>query len=561
MSKNSTPDDQDFGKMILGEMDVPAGYADHDVHDHGYDPDAPPADLPPVPTASAMAAAGAEYTEDDAGFTLPSITYHNRTELFHLMTSIVGDEDRPLGHLYRQGRFLVRVDDEGTEVLGSDAFSGEVDKRITLVKRNAKGEPVMDLFPSDVSKRIVANAGLCEHVKTLAGITRIPLFRADGSLFRTEGYDDDTRYVLRPDPAAVFDVKDEPTPMDVAEAVRTVLTPIAGFPFVSDADRNAWIGMALTPMLRFIAPGPYKLGLIEAHQAGSGKSFLASMIAVLHGGDVLPNLPGDDAELRKLVTSVLQAPSGVAVFDNVEGRVSSPVLAALLTTSTWSDRLLGKSAKITLANDRMWVATGNNIVIDGDLARRVLRCVINPNMDNPEQRLFDFNPVTWMKVNRGSYLSALGTLIRAWVVVGMPMADATGSDSYAHWQQVVGGVLALAGIEGGFDSVESRIRLGASDADWSILLEAIDEHFAGRNWRMGELVDLIGDKIDPELLPGQLAQKWTGYPSAGFTKSLGRWAMNREGKYVNGLVVVGAGQDGHRKVRLWRVERRSLERG
>lgn len=549
MSNNSTPNDQDFGKMILGEMDVPAGYEDQD-----YDPDAPPADLPPVPTASEMAAAGAEYIEDDAGFTLPSITYHNRTELFHLMTSIVGDEGRPLGHLYRQGRFLVRVDDEGTEVLGSDAFAGEVDKRITLVKRNAKDEPVMELFPSDVAKRIVTNAGLCEHVRTLAGITAVPLFREDGSLFREEGYDDATRYVLRPDESVDFDVKDEPTALDVAEAVRTVLFPIAGFPFVSEADRAAWIGMALTPMLRFIAPGPYKLGLIEAKQAGSGKSFLAEMIAVLHGGDLTPNLPGDDAELRKLVTSILQTPSGVAVFDNVEGRVSSPVLAALLTTSKWTDRLLGRSAKITLPNDRMWVATGNNITIDGDMARRVLRCVINPRMDHPERRLFDFNPVTWMKANRGAYLSAMGTLIRSWVVAGMPMADATGSDTYAHWQQVVGGVLAHAGVEGTFDAVADRVELGASDLEWFVFLSAVRDCFGDDLWRMAEVVDAIAaDKIDPELLPGTLAAKWSGWATPGFTKSLGRWAMNREGKYVNSLVMEDAGMDGKRKVRRWRV--------
>lgn len=552
MSNNSTPNDQDFGKMILGEMDVPAGYEDQD-----YDPDAPPADLPPVPTASEMAAAGAEYIEDDAGFTLPSITYHNRTELFHLMTSIVGDEGRPLGHLYRQGRFLVRVDDDGTEVLGSDAFAGEVDKRITLVKRNAKDEPVMELFPSDVSKRIVTNAGLCEHVRPLAGITGVPLFREDGSLFREEGYDDITRYVLRPDESVDFDVPDSPGALDVADAVNTVLRPIAGFPFVSEADRNAWIGMALTPMLRFIAPGPYKLGLIEAHQAGSGKSFLASMLAELHGGDVIPNLPGEDAELRKLVTSVLQAPSGVVVFDNVEGRVSSPTLAALLTTPKWSDRLLGKSAKITLANDRLWVATGNNIVIDGDLARRVLRCVIDPAMPNPETRLFDFNPVSWMHTNRGKYLSALGTLVQAWVVAGMPLADATGSDSYAHWQRVIGGILTFAGIDGTFDAMASRVELGASDLEWRTFLEAIGQHFGNRTWRMAEVVDAIAaDKINAELLPGGLANKWTGWATPGFTKSLGRWAMNREGKFVGKMRMTSAGLDGHLKVRLWRVEER-----
>lgn len=551
MENNSTSGVEDFGKMILGELDT-------EYTEPARDLDAPPVDLPPIPTPSEMASAGAEYTESDAGFTLPSVTYHNRPELFHLMTSLIGDETRALGHLYRQGRFMVRVDDDGTDVLTADGFAGEVEKRMLTVKRSAKDEPVADLFPGAVAKLLVASPHLCEHLRELAGITRVPLFREDGSLFDTEGYDPVTRYVLRPDERVDFDVKTEPGGLDVAEAVRTVLTPIAGFPFVSEADRAAWIGMALTPMLRFIAPGPYKLGLIEAHQAGSGKSFLASMLAELHGGDVIPNLPSEDAELRKLVTSVLQAPSGVVVFDNVEGRVASPTLAALLTTSTWSDRILGKSAKITLANDRLWVATGNNIVIDGDLARRVLRCVIDPAMPNPETRMFDFNPVTWMRTHRGQYLSALGTLVQAWVVAGMPLADATGSDSYAHWQRVVGGILGHAGIEGTFDAIADRVVLGASDAEWRTFLEAIHEYFGSRTWRMAEVVDAIAsDKIDPELLPGGLANKWTGWATPGFTKSLGRWAMNRDGKYVGDMRLRDAGTHSKQRVKVWAVDKRS----
>lgn len=551
MSNNSTPEDQDFGKMILGELDVPAGYADSD-------PDAPPANLPPIPSASELAAAGAEYTDNDTGFTLPAITYHNRAELYHLMTSLVGDEDRALGHLYRQGRLMVRVDDEGAAPLAAEGLAAEIEKRLTTVKRTAKGEAVMDLFPLPVAKLLATGPHLCEHIRELAGVSGVPLFRPDGSVFAEDGYDVTTRYVLRTDAGLDFDVKETPGELDVAEAVRVILEPIAGFPFVSAADRNAWIGMALTPMLRFIAPGPYKLGLIEAHQAGSGKSFLAGMLAELHGGDVIPNLPAEDAELRKTVTSVLQAPSGVVVFDNVEGRVSSPILAALLTTPKWSDRLLGRNTKVQLVNDRMWVATGNNITIDGDMARRVLKCVIDPGMDSPELREFDFNPVDWIKGNRSAYLSALGTLIRAWVVDGMVLGDSPGSDSYATWRRAVDGILARAGISGGFDPQENRVQVGASDKEWGTFLEAVYEVFGDRLWRMAEVSDAIAsDKIDPELLPGSLAAKWPGWATPGFTKSLGRWALNRDGKWVGGYKLAGAGEDRRLKIRLWQVGRRA----
>lgn len=555
MSNNTTPDDQDFGKMILGELDVQPGYEDHD-----YDPDAPPADLPPVPSASEMAGAGAEYTEGEDGFTLPVVTYRNRAELYHLMSALVGSEERALPHLYRQGRIMVTVDDEGAFPLTGEGLAAEIEKRMTTVKRNVKDEPVVDLFPLPVAKLLASRPHLCEHIRDLAGVTGVPLFREDGTLFCEDGYDANTKYVLSTDAGLEFVVPDAPTELDVHRAVRTVLEPIAKFPFVSDADRNAWIGMALTPMLRFIAPGPYKLGLIEAHQAGSGKSFLAEMLSELHGGQVHAEMPSEDAELRKTVTSVLQEKGGVIVFDNVDGKVSSPVLAGLLTSAKWSARLLGKNASVTLANDRMWVATGNNIVIDGDMARRVLRCVIDPAMPDPELREFDFNPVDWVKRNRSAYLSALGTLISAWVARGMVLGSSPGSDSYATWRKVLDGILDVAGISGGFDPQENRVQLGASDAEWGTFLEAIHDLFGDRTWKMAELVEVIGKDapggIDPELLPGGLAAKWDPWKTAGFTKSLGRWAMHRDGKYVGPHKMESAGEDRKRKIRLWRVLRR-----
>lgn len=557
MSNNSTPQHDDFGKMILGQMEALPG---HGPKADDYDPDAPPAGLKPVPTPSEIASAGAEYVDSDTGFTLPTVTYHNRTELYHLMCALVGNPERALGHLYRQGRLMVRVDDEGAAALTSDSLAAEIEKRMTTVKRNAKDEAVVDLFPLPVAKLLASSPHLCEHIRELAGVTGVPLFREDGTIMREDGYDDATKYVLATDAGLEFAVADAPTELEVHRAVKFILEPIQSFPFVSDADRNAWIGMALTPMLRFIAPGPYKLGLIEAHQAGSGKSFLATMLAELHGGDVIPNLPSEDAELRKTVTSVLQTRSGVVVFDNVEGKVSSPILAALLTTQKWSDRLLGKNAKVQLVNDRMWVATGNNIVIDGDMARRVLRCVIDPGMPNPELREFDFNPVDWIRAHRSEYLSALGVLIRSWVVKGRKLGDSPGSDSYATWRRSVDGILEAAGIAGSFDPQENRVQMGTSDEEWRDFLEAAYAIFGERPWKVAELVEVIGKDapggIDPEILPGGLAAKWDPWRTAGFTKSLGRWAMHRDGKYVGNVGVFGAGVEGHSRSRLWRIAKR-----
>lgn len=559
MSNTNTPDEFDFGAAILGQFSgegpAPSDNGSEAAGAAERDLDAPPADLPPVPTPHQIAAMGADYTEGAGGIGLPGIVYGTRPELFHRMCEVIGDPDRVLGHLYRQGRSLVRVDDDGAAVLSADGLAAECEKQISFSKRNAKGEVTPDLFPSLVANRLVSSPHLCENVRVLDGVTGVPLFRPDGSLMDTEGYDAATRYVWRSDEGLDITVAEVPSRDDVRAAVALVLEPIRGFPFVSNADRNAWIGMALTPLLRFIAPGPYKLGLIEAHQAGSGKSFLASMLAELHSGQTHAEMPREDAEFKKVVTTVLQQKGGIIVFDNVDGKVSSPVLAGLLTSAKWSGRLLGRNVGVDLPNDRLWVATGNNITIDGDMARRVLRCVIDAGPD-PELREFPFNPEAWIREHRSEYLSALMTLVRAWVCAGKPLGDSPGSDSYGTWRKTIDGLLGVVGLEGGFDPLDNRVRMGKSDEEWGVFLEAVHGVMGDRAWRMSELVSALeAGRIDAELLPGSLAAKWTGYASAGFTKSLGRWAMHRDGKWVSGYRMVGAGMDARTKTRMWAVGR------
>jgi hypothetical protein len=551
MSNTNTPDEFDFGSAILGQFSGNNGTGPA-PNPSDHDPDAPPVNLPPVPTPHEIAAMGADYTEGAGGIGLPAVVYGTRPELFHRMCEVIGDPERVLGHLYRQGRALVRVDDEGAAILGADGLAAECEKQIAFSKRNAKGEVVPDLFPGPVAKLIAASPHLCENVRVLDGVTGVPLFRPDGSLMSEAGYDEPTQYVYRPDQGLAVSVPDVPTRDETRAAVELVLEPIRGFPFVSDADRNAWIGMALTPLLRFIAPGPYKLGLIEAKQAGSGKSFLASMLAELHSGQTHAELPREDAELRKKVTSALQNKGGLIVFDNVDGKLSSPVLAGLLTTREWSDRLLGKSVNLTLPNDRLWVVTGNNTTIDGDMARRVLRCVIDAGPD-PELREFPFNPEEWMREHRAAYLAALMTLVRAWVCAGKPLGDSPGSDSYGTWRKTIDGLMNVCGLAGGFDPLANRVRLGKSDEEWGVFLEAVHGVMGSDAWRMSELVSALeAGRIDAELLPGSLAAKWAGYASAGFTKSLGRWAVHRDGKWVGGYQMTYAGV--HRtKTKLWKV--------
>jgi hypothetical protein len=65
---------------------------------------------------------------------------------------------------------------------------------------------------------------------------------------------------------------------------------------------------------------------------------------------------------------------------------------------SWSDRWLGQNRQVTITNDRLWMATGNNAAFGGDLARRLATVALNPPEANPYLRT-DFkieNLDAWM---------------------------------------------------------------------------------------------------------------------------------------------------------------------
>jgi hypothetical protein len=200
------------------------------------------------------------------------------------------------------------------------------------------------------------------EVRPLHGIVGSPILRPDGTLLQHPGYDQRTGLYY----AAKVDmppVPTTPTVEQVEQARRFLLEQFLGdFPWVADSDRANYIALLVTQILRPYVRSITPFGLISATTQSSGKTILSEGIGLLYGQKVQPWVKSDQ-ELRKAITAILDGPAAVVVFDNLkEGSiVDSPVLAMLLTTPTWSDRLLGTNRTFTAANDRLWMATGNNI--------------------------------------------------------------------------------------------------------------------------------------------------------------------------------------------------------
>jgi hypothetical protein len=406
------------------------------------------------------------------------------------------------------------------------------------------------LFPVDAARTVLNTIDAAPNLRMLRGVTHTPIPRADGSLLIEPGFDELTGILYLPT-VKVRRVPVRPTTRDRREAVRLLRSLVAEFSWVGEHDEANYLGLMLTPLLRLLCPSPYKLGAIMAHQSGSGKSLLAEVLRLVHGGVFRSSIPKDEAEMRKAITSILyRTTAPVVQFDNVAGKLKSPILDGLLTSRNYSDRILGSSDEVDMVNDRLWCLTGNNLRISGDLARRTLWVSIDPKVPAPQNRTgFALDLPTYVAEKRGEILRALLILIVAWRNSGLSI-ELRSSDSYAKWSATVRGILDYAGVPGEFDHVDStQAAIDEEDSEWEEFLSALHARFGSRAWLVRELVDsLIGDNfsgrvngskdaigIPAESLPAELALKAARMEDIG--KSLGRWLLNREGQFAGAYTV------------------------
>lgn len=406
------------------------------------------------------------------------------------------------------------------------------------------------LFPDRPASIALASPEQMHNLPLLRRVTHAPIVRADGSILSEPGYDAATGVLYRPDPGLVVpEVPLEPTPDDVGKARGLLFYMLQDFRFETPSDRLAYLGMMLTPLLRPFAPAPYKMCLIEASQPGSGKTFLARVLKTLHGGVFRSEMPRDEAEMNKVITAILDVTtSPVIIFDNATGVIRSSTLSGLLTSDRWEDRRLGTGNLVNASNDRLWVITGNNINVTGDLARRTLRARIDAGVPHPERRtnfaIPDFE--SWVRDNRGGLLWALLVLIRHWFRQGRPDGEPRGADVYNRWANTVDGILRAAGAKKGkFDDSVLVKSSDSEEMEWGHLLHAIYQVKHEEEWTARDILLMVNESslaanwtsqpkpIPYEAIPSDLINKRRpNQPLDQLSKSFGWWLSNRAGRWA-----------------------------
>src|SRR5258708_28783043 len=85
----------------------------------------------------------------------------------------------------------------------------------------------------------------------------------------------------------------------------------------------------------------------------------------------------------------------------------SDMLSSILTERPASIRILGKSTNVTVNSTALILVTGNALTVVEDLARRLLQCELDAQVEDPESRPFEPGFLDSILAKRGELLAAV----------------------------------------------------------------------------------------------------------------------------------------------------------
>lgn len=335
----------------------------------------------------------------------------------------------------------------------------------------AKGDIPTDP-PRQVADVLLARFGEW-IVPPVSGVITTPTLRPDHSILCEAGYDPATRLYLAPDPSLRLPaVPAFPTREQAQEALDLLDGLLGGFPFISDVDRSVALSALLTPVCRgAMAVAP--LHAFRASTAGTGKSYLTDLASALATGRPCPVAAAgrDGDETDKRLVGLLLAGFPIVSLDNVNGELGSDLLCQAVERPLIRLRRLGASDISELETRATIFVTGNALRVRGDMTRRTLICNLDAQMERPELRIFTFDPVQRVLVDRGRYVAAALTVVRAFVVSG-ECPDMAPLASYGDYTATVRGALVWLGRA---DPVASMERARADDPELEELRDVMTE--------------------------------------------------------------------------------------
>lgn len=416
----------------------------------------------------------------------------------------------------------------------------------------------------------------------LRGVITAPCLRADGSLLDRPGYDRASGLLYRLPPGASVSsgIPQAPDTAAALAAWRVLWQPFAEFPCVDDTARGVLAAAMLTAAVRPSLPAAPAFAF-DAPTAGTGKTLIASCVGALAIGQApaVTPWPESEADGQKLLFALAREASGAVLIDNIERPLSSSTLNAALTSGVVRDRVLGASATAAAPCDGLLLLTGNNLTLNGDLNRRVLRCRLDSGEENPWRgRAYALDPRAHCIREYMALRCAALTVLLAFGASGYGRSSPERMASFEAWDDRVRQAvlwldeIGVAGLGDPLASIEASASTDPDRAKLARLLQVWHAAFGNEPARVADVIRQAEAARDADRETKRSAA-WTEPPDPSAlelwdvldeiagdhgklnARRLGRWIEGHKDRPCDGLAF-RRGKDDRTKVATWYVEAR-----
>jgi len=502
-----------------------------------------------------------------------SVKANNLPSIINQIDEILVKMDVPI---YQRGGALVRIGEtsitkskSGIEFVNivADDLVVLLSRYITWTRYDGRQKQLVNInCPLGVAKAYLSQRGAWK-LPTVHAIITAPTLRSDGSILDQPSLDPATGIYYDPRGVDFPSIPIRPTLADARGALDKMIELVREVPFVREDDgtsvsRSVFLSAILTALFRPALPAA-PMHTFSAPTAGSGKSMLVSAIAILATGEPPCVLAQGftEEETEKRLATVLRAGDQVVSFDNCTRPLEGELLCQAITEPTLSIRILGKSERTRIANTSFYAATGNNLVVAGDMVRRTLRCVIDAEAESPENRTFRTErPDRLAASQRADFVVAGLTVLRAFFVAGCPQTQ-TPLGSLEEWSRSVREALIWLGepdpcrsIDGIRQEDPERMKVANVLREWHSVCgpgpirvqDLIDAALVMTEWQAGQQ----SKPRNPGLRDALVAVADNGIGKLN-KQAVANWIARQKNKIIDGYKVIEAGKlNGYPR---WRV--------
>jgi len=399
----------------------------------------------------------------------------------HVFTKSILDA-LPDQTIFKRGGIGVDIFNGQTNIIRPDKMRTIIDSHMRLGRRAEVKKEWKTIYVA--ASRDHANLVLSvvpdSKIKTIDMFSTFPIFTRNWQLAKPGWHD-----------GVYYDEKITVKPGLHNGILEDILTD---FPWATDADRENFIALMLTPIIRYAINGNAPMFLIKASIARTGKTKLAEeVMGAVFLGKHSPamQMARDETEQQKRIMAMLMQGDAIIHIDNVNQYIDSEAIATLVTASEYRGRILGLSEQKTAPNYTTLIATANNPEASSEIVNRIVPITLQPKTDHPELRSDFTHPHCFEYVlqNRHNILAHLIAMVQEWQEYQTKSLIRLGG--FEGWAKVIGGIMRHHGYDQFMSNWQDWKRAGdPTGNDLSSLIDLWWDKFHNMPISSGELCKL-----------------------------------------------------------------------